>query len=93
VSELALPIPAELLDAITAEVTERVRATLRATAEPWPRWMKIDTAARYLDCTPGRLRKLVQRDQIPHIQDGPRTRVFFDRDQLDRWMTRHTPSP
>src|SRR4051794_17246091 len=52
----------------------------------WPEWMSVDTAARYLDVSPERLRKLTARRQIPQHQEGHGCRVFFHRPDLDAWM-------
>jgi excisionase family DNA binding protein len=64
-------------------VTERSQP-----AEPWPEWMSIATAARYLDVEPERLRKLQARRSVPYYQEGPGCRVFFRRSELDEWMSR-----
>jgi Helix-turn-helix domain len=55
--------------------------------EPWPEWMNVATAARYLDISPERLAKAKQRGSVPHYQEGPGCRVFFRRSELDAWMT------
>jgi hypothetical protein len=55
--------------------------------KPWPPWMNVKTVAAYLDTTPGRIRKLVTRDAIPHAQDHKHGRVFFNRNDIDAWMT------
>ncbi|MBA3844185.1 MAG: helix-turn-helix domain-containing protein, partial [Actinobacteria bacterium] len=55
-------------------------------SDSWPEWMGVETAARYLDVSPQRLRKLVAAGSIPHVQEGPGCRVFFGRADLDRWM-------
>jgi excisionase family DNA binding protein len=52
----------------------------------WPEWMSVDTAARYLDASEERVRKLKDRKEIPHYQEGPGCRVFFRRSELDHWM-------
>lgn len=50
----------------------------------WPRWLTVETAARYLDRTPTALRSLVQRGAIPcHKVQG---RVLFGREELDQWV-------
>jgi excisionase family DNA binding protein len=78
---------AAFADALAPLVAKRLD---RVQSEPWPEWMSVETAARYLDCSPERLRKLCQRDQIPYYQDGGKGhRVFFDREQLDAWMQSH----
>jgi excisionase family DNA binding protein len=60
-----------------------------STVEPWPEWMSAETAARYLDITVERIRKLKERGRIPYHQEGPGCRVFFKRTDLDAWMEKH----
>ena len=55
-------------------------------ADPWPEWMSVPTAARYLDVTQERVRKLKERHEIPYAREAPKCRVFFNRGDLDRWM-------
>jgi excisionase family DNA binding protein len=85
-SEISVRIPAELLERLTAEVEERVLVRLEQAAEPWPGWLSVPTAARYLDVTEERIRKLVARREIPFAQEGPGHRLFFERAALDAWM-------
>jgi excisionase family DNA binding protein len=86
---LSITLPAELLDAIVAETTRRVLAELDnrdSNNTTWPEYMNVDTAARYLDASPERLRKLVARREIPYHQEAPGCRVFLNRHDLDQWM-------
>lgn len=85
--ELRLAVPPAMLDAIADLVEERVLGRL-ATAEAAAEWLSIETAARYLDVSPERVRKLVARRAIPHYQEGPGCRVFLRRRELDEWMSR-----
>jgi excisionase family DNA binding protein len=75
-------VPVELDDDAVATIA----AAVAPTNEPWPEWMTISTASRYLDCTPGRLRKLKERGRIPFSQEGRGSRVLFERAELDRWL-------
>jgi excisionase family DNA binding protein len=88
VSQLTLTIPDKLVDAIAAAVAEHLLPVLRTAGdgERWPEWMAIETAARYLDVSPQRLRKLVARRQIPFHQEDRGCRVLFRRSDLDEWM-------
>lgn len=86
--ELSLVIPDDLIETIAAAVAERLLPALnsRPIQEPWPEWMAVETAARYLDVSPQRLRKLVAVRQIPFHQEGRGCRVLFRRGDLDEWM-------
>jgi excisionase family DNA binding protein len=83
------------LEQLRAELRDELRAELRAEAHAatWPRWMSVDTLARYIDASPQRIRKLVARRAIPFVQEAPGCRVFFDRQEIDRWMagSHHEP--
>jgi excisionase family DNA binding protein len=48
--------------------------------------MNTSTAARYLDVSPERVRKLQARREIPFAQEAPGCRVSFSRRELDAWM-------
>lgn len=67
-------------------VREREAGSPRGEAATWPEWMSVETAARYLDVPPERVRKLKEHGQIPFYQSGPGCRVFFNRSELDEWM-------
>lgn len=85
---LSLDIPARTLDVIVdaaaARTLERIAA--EQEAEPWPEWLSVETAARYLDVSPERLRKLQARREVPFYQEAPGCRVLFRRRELDEWM-------
>jgi excisionase family DNA binding protein len=51
-----------------------------------PRWLDVDTAAKYLCMTRHAIYHRVNRCQLPFIRDGRRIR--FDRYALDRWMSK-----
>jgi excisionase family DNA binding protein len=51
--------------------------------------MSVETAARYLDVSPERVRKLQARGVLPYYQEGPGCRVFFNRRELDDAMIVH----
>jgi excisionase family DNA binding protein len=91
---LALPIPEELVEAIAVRAAEIVVERLQVESQAWPEWMGIETAARYLDCSVERLRKLQGRRQLPFHQEAPGCRVFFRRSDLDAAMAelRQRPS-
>jgi excisionase family DNA binding protein len=74
-----------LIDAVVEGVTKALDA--RDAAEGgWPAFMSVETAARYLDVSVERVRKLKERQEIPYIQEAPGCRVLFARRDLDAWM-------
>ena len=89
-SDLSLSIPDALIEALATAVSKRLLPTLQTSGgcEPWPEWMAIETAARYLDVSPQRIRKLVANRHIPFHQEDRGCRILFRRTDLDEWMTR-----
>jgi excisionase family DNA binding protein len=84
-------VPVTLAD----DALDEISAALEHNdADPvWPEWMSVETAARYLDVSPERLRKLQARREIPYSQEASGCRVFFRRADLDAWMTsQRTPA-
>jgi excisionase family DNA binding protein len=77
-----------IVERLRAELGDEIRAQVRAEIEAaaWPAWMSIETAARYLDCTPERIRKLIARRSIPFSQEAPGCRIFLSKTDLDEWM-------
>jgi excisionase family DNA binding protein len=78
-------------------VAEADEAILRALADrlapflPRPssedRWLTVESAARYLDCTPRRLYEFTSPSheaKIPFERDG--RRILFRRSELDAWV-------
>jgi excisionase family DNA binding protein len=49
----------------------------RRTAGGWPEWLDTATAAKYLGCKVGAVRKLYERRKVPHYQDGPGAKVWL----------------
>jgi hypothetical protein len=83
---LTVTFPPEFTEALVAEVTARVITELKTPADPWPGWLDVPTAARYLSGTEERIYKLVARRAIPYSQEAPGCRIFFERQALDEWM-------
>lgn len=84
---LALELPAVLVDAIAERAASIVLAELaRDSGNEWPAWMSVETAARYLDVSAERVRKLIAARAIPYAQEAPGCRVFLSRAALDEWM-------
>jgi len=95
VSDLNLTVPDEVIEALAIAVSQRLLPALRAAGEMerWPEWMAVETAARYLDVSPQRLRKQVAQRQIPFHQEDKGCRVLFRRSDLDEWMSSfHVPA-
>jgi len=92
---LTLTLPHALIEALAAAISEHLLNRLHpvTSADPWPEWMAIETAARYLDVSPQRLRKLVSRREIPFHQEDKGCRILFRRGDLDDWMSGfHVPA-
>jgi excisionase family DNA binding protein len=53
-----------------------------------PRLLRTSDAARYLNISPWKLRKLVHDAELPVIErkDGEGANWLFDRNDLDRWV-------
>lgn len=74
------------LEQLRAELRDEVLAELRNRPPAWPEWMSIATAAKYLDISAERLRKLTARGRVPYHQEAPGCRVLYGRADLDQWM-------
>lgn len=88
---LTLRLDADALDAIAERAAAIVLGRLREERNDgasWPEWMSVETAARYLDASPERVRKLAARGELPFSQEAPGCRVFFRRSELDEAMAR-----
>jgi excisionase family DNA binding protein len=90
--ELRLVLDDEALTGIAEQVAEILRSRPK-DGESWAEWLNVSSAARYLDCSPERIRKLVARRAIPFHQEDVGCRVMFSRPDLDAWMKtfRHAP--
>jgi excisionase family DNA binding protein len=80
-----VPVPVVLDDAALAALASALGLSAHP-GEAFPEWMSIATAARYLDVSVQRLRKLVASKQIPFVQERHACRIFFSRSDLDGWM-------
>jgi excisionase family DNA binding protein len=85
---LAITLPPTLIEEIAERAASIVldRLALQDRETRWPEWMDVRTAAEYLGCTPGRVRKLVERRQVPFSQVAPGCRIFLRGRDLDRWL-------
>lgn len=84
---LSVELPEEALQAIAERVLGMLQPYMGHEDKGWPEWMSVETAARYLDVSPERVRKLQARGQLPYYQEGPGCRVFFNRRELDTAMS------
>jgi len=88
---LALAVPEELIEEIAERAAQIVVERMGLESQTWPQWMSVETAAKYLDVSPERLRKLQARRLLPFHQEGPGCRVFFRRTDLDAAMSELQP--
>jgi hypothetical protein len=76
------------IEKIVQQVVSRLLPYLQnATVKPQPRLMDTKTAAVYLGITPNALWHLKHRLVIPCVRI--KTRVMWDRVQLDSWIAQH----
>jgi excisionase family DNA binding protein len=81
---VTITLPDEIVEAIVERVLARMKAAVdRGDA---PEYLSVNDAATYLGCSVGRVRKLIERRRIPVSQDGPRSRIFISRTDLDLFM-------
>lgn len=81
-TDLALPMPPEFVEA----VAQRVAAILdeRLLPEMDEGFLDVAGAAEFLACPPSRIYALVSARRIPHHRDG--SRLLFDRGELRRYV-------
>ena len=89
---------AAILEKLKA-IEGKLGSTLGGSQPGWPEWMAVPTAARYCDCSAGRLHMAIKNDHlIPARPDdgGPRKRRSpeprLKRGDLDAWMEVGKPS-
>jgi excisionase family DNA binding protein len=89
-SQVALPIPDEVLDALAERiagiVVERITDSL---LPPSKRWMRTQDAAEYLGLTRSTLYSRI--GDIPHHKID--RLLLFKRDDLDQWLEGHRHEP
>ncbi len=84
----ALPLPAELIDALGDRVAERVLERMSDRSSPW---LTVDDAASYTGLSKDALYKLTAAKAIPHAKPGKR--LLFKREELDAWLDGHREGP
>ena len=88
---LAAALLAELDDEALDELAERLAPRLAgrlgpADAQPsGDRWLDARAAAAYLGLSIHALHRLSAERRIPASQERPGARLYFRRDELDRW--------
>jgi excisionase family DNA binding protein len=92
VTELRITLPEDVIERIAERAAEIVLDRLDER-ERWPEFMSVETAARYLDVSPERVRKLQARGELPFYQEGPGCRVTFRRQDLDEALERWRVAP
>lgn len=81
---------ASMLDALLAELAERVAVAVAARLREShdgraSEWLDSRDAADYLGVHRDTLRKLATERAIPAHQEGPGCKLFFQRSDLDEW--------
>jgi excisionase family DNA binding protein len=87
-------LDAALLDGLLGRLADLVieRLLERTEAGPPPnQWMDARDAAAYLGVHRDTVRKLAAERAIPVHQDGPGSRLYFRRDELDEWRLTAKP--
>jgi excisionase family DNA binding protein len=83
-AQMSIVWPELLITQIADAVAARLGDTDRRNTSQSP-WLDVDGAAAYLNTTSDAVRKAAQRGQLPgHQPNGPGSRWFFHRDELDR---------
>lgn len=77
-------LPPQTIEQIAQRVAEILSES--ASTDRADRWLDARSAAEHLGCSTGRIYKLVERREIPFVQDGPGCKLSFSRRALDQWM-------
>jgi hypothetical protein len=99
VSEFALQLPADLVEAIVEQATERALERLRVSQldnEHAPRWLYgAKAVVDYFDgALPlGKIQKLTAAGVIPHYKVGGGQRCAYRTDELDVWLDQFYEGP
>jgi predicted HTH domain antitoxin len=82
-------VPESPFDALVEEIRRVVREEMQAAPESLlirpVGFLDVDRAAEYLSTTPGAVRALVKRRQVP-VHKTPQGRLLFDPDELDIYV-------
>lgn len=80
--DLAVPVPAELVEVIAARAAELVLERLNAQPQAASQWLTLEEAADYVRMSKDTLYK--RTGEIPHTKQAGRIR--FKRSDLDAWL-------
>ena len=85
---LILTLDAGQVEVITERAAALVLERLHGSTPDsgWPEWLDVKTAARYLGCEVGAVRKLYERRKVPHYQEGNGCKVWLRRSEIDAYM-------
>ena len=77
-SDLVIPLPPDLVDALVTRVAEIVLDRLKEQAGPAPasKYLTVPEAAELLRCRRGRIDDLLSQSRLTRVKDGTRTLVL-----------------
>jgi excisionase family DNA binding protein len=79
-------MPITIPDPLSEDDIRRVFREELAAAQTGPSgFLDVDGAADFLSTTPGAIRSMVKRGQIP-FERTPNGRLLFTREELDAWV-------
>jgi excisionase family DNA binding protein len=96
VTDLAIPVPEDVVEAIAERATALVLERLRTEwPEPdRPRWLYgAQAAADYLQMPVGRIQKWTAAKRIPHHRLDGEQRVSYRTDEIDAWLDGYYGGP
>jgi excisionase family DNA binding protein len=82
--DLALTLPAEVVDALVERVAVLVLEQLAVSARSDTRWLTVAEAGDYLRLGRHSTYKLIERGQLPYRRVG--ARILLRADELDAWL-------
>ncbi len=90
-TELSLPIPTDLVEAIAQRVAELIGEQISKAHAPASPWLDFEAASSYLGFSPDKLYKLTAAKAIPYRKKQGGQGLLFHRDELDKWLESHYP--
>lgn len=92
-SQLNLPIPAELIEHVADLIARRAFDLLAERMVPGTPWMTTEEAVAYTRIPPGTFEKLAARGRIPSHNPDDGRRKLYHREELDRFLGYARPQP